>query len=310
MFSKVQRRRVRRAFTAVALTAAIGLLAACAPPPPPYRVIPEEWNGGVQATTVDVPYGSHRMQRADLYVSPGSRGTIVFLHGGGWVAGDKSTGLPSLLLHEVTRGYDVMSINYRLAPSNPFPAAVHDAAQAVRWVRKNGAALGLSPTRIVLAGHSAGANIAALAAYGANGAFPGGALAPVDGALLLAGAYDFANTRVGVFGPNDDWLGRLESPGGWLSRPQGRTAGSPVTWLDAKDPATLAIHGSADPILSIDQSRALQQRSAAVGHSNRLQSFEVTTTAFGDGCRGHVPWCGAPVDMVDRFLDRIRGGQQ
>lgn len=309
MFNNVQTRGVRRAIAGAALTAAIGLLAACAPPPPPYQAIPAEWNGGVRATKVDVPYGSHRMQRADLYVSPGNRGTIVYLHGGGWVAGDKSTGLPSLLLHEVTRGYDVVSINYRLAPSDPFPAAVHDTAQAVRWVRENGATLGLSPTRIVLAGHSAGANIAALAAFGANGAFPGGALAPVDGALLLAGAYDFANARVGGSGTVDDWRGRLEGPGGWLSTPQGRTAGSPVTWLDAKDPATLVIHGGADPILSIDQSRALQRRSAAVGHSSRLQSFEVTTTAFGDRCRSHEPWCGAPVDMVDRFLDGIRGAR-
>lgn len=141
-------------------------------------------------------------------------------------------------------------------------------------------------------------------------ALTGVALTAAIGALLLAGAYDFANTRVGVFGPGDDWLGRLEGPGGWFSRPQGRTAGSPVTWLDAKDPETLVIHGGADPILSIDQSRALQHRSAAVGHGSRLQSFGVTTTAFGAGCRGHVPWCGAPVEMVNRFLDGIRGGQQ
>lgn len=81
---------------------------------------------------------------------------LVYLHGGGWVQGDRDThdGLCRRLAGEA--GRLVVSVDYRLAPEHPFPAAVHDAVAAVRWARALGA-------RIEVGGDSAGGNLAAAA---------------------------------------------------------------------------------------------------------------------------------------------------
>jgi acetyl esterase len=86
---------------------------------------------------------------------------LVFLHGGGWVLGglDSHDGVCRLLA--ATAGVAVLSVAYRLAPENPFPAAVDDAFAAFRWAAANAAALGADPARIAIGGDSAGGNLAA-----------------------------------------------------------------------------------------------------------------------------------------------------
>lgn len=294
-----------RVLAALAFGLVLVTSSACVPAPPPYEAVPLEWTGGVTATQRNVAYGSHPAQRADLYASPGAKGTIVFVHGGGWVAGDKTESFPSALRRQVTRGYDVVSINYRLAPKDPFPGAVHDTATAISWVRDKGARFGLDTSRVILSGHSAGANIAALAAFGANGDFPGGEIPPVHGVILFAGVYDFVGTRTTPFGSPDEWAIRLDGPRGWLRSRPNHAPASPTTWLDRRDPPALVVHGARDAIVSIEQSRALARRATAVGHPSTI--FEVTTDAFGEQCNGHVPWCGMPAATLDRFVDTIKG---
>lgn len=88
---------------------------------------------------------------------------IVFFHGGGWVFGslDSHDGLCRRLCR--LSNCAIVSVNYRLAPENPFPAAVHDAEAAVRWVAGNAASLGFDATRLAVCGDSAGANLATVA---------------------------------------------------------------------------------------------------------------------------------------------------
>lgn len=297
-------RRVRRSLLLAAVAMTLAVSAACAPLPPPYEVIPFDWGNTISPTHRDVAYGSHPRQLADLYLSSGERGTIVFLHGGGWVEGDKANLLPSLLLHELRRGYDLVSIEYRLAPKDPFPAAVEDLAMALEWVREEGAALGLSTQKVVVAGHSAGSTIAALGAFGANEDFPGADLPEVDGAVLFSGVYEFAGTPLSPW-DSDGWHRDLEGPRGWL-RPSGsRSAASAVRWLDAADPETLLVHGGQDPIVLLDQAHALAHRADRVGHGARMRYVEVSSHAFEERCRGHEPWCGTPVATMDDFLDRV-----
>lgn len=93
---------------------------------------------------------------------------ILFLHGGGWVVGDLDTHdtLCRLLAHESAA--TVFALEYRLAPEHPFPAALHDAATALRWLAEQADALAIDMTRLGLAGDSAGGNLAAVLANEAS----------------------------------------------------------------------------------------------------------------------------------------------
>ena len=89
---------------------------------------------------------------------------IVYFHGGGWVIGsrDSHDGLCRSLVDAV--GAVVVSVDYRLAPEDPFPAAVNDAFAAACWVQANAEEIGVDPGRIAVAGDSAGGNLAAVVA--------------------------------------------------------------------------------------------------------------------------------------------------
>jgi acetyl esterase len=89
---------------------------------------------------------------------------VVYYHGGGWTIGDLDVYDAALRDLCALTGALVLSVDYRLAPEHPFPAAVDDGWAALRWARANAAALGIDPSRIAVAGDSAGANLATVAA--------------------------------------------------------------------------------------------------------------------------------------------------
>lgn len=106
-----------------------------------------------------------------VYLPAGAAGgTIVHFHGGGWVTGDLDYADAYCRHLAAAAGREVVSVDYRLAPEHPFPAAVDDALAALRWV---GGAPGLDP-RVVLSGDSSGGNLAAVcAAVAGDGVLPG-----------------------------------------------------------------------------------------------------------------------------------------
>jgi arylformamidase len=125
----------------------------------------------------DLPYAgpeSRALQKLDLFISDeefqGARPIVMLIHGGGWVAGDKSNEnfaepKTSWLMEQ---GYLVASVNYRLAPAAKHPAQVEDVCLAITWMQKHAQRYGGDPARIWLLGHSAGAQLAALAAVDAE----------------------------------------------------------------------------------------------------------------------------------------------
>ena len=112
----------------------------------------------------------------DLYLpaEPVGRPTpvIVFLHGGGWSGGTRTTG-PDFRRYFAQDGFAMASIEYRLTPSIAFPANVEDVRTAVRWLKANAAAHALDPDRICLWGTSAGGHLAAVAALAPRRLFEG-----------------------------------------------------------------------------------------------------------------------------------------
>jgi acetyl esterase/lipase len=89
---------------------------------------------------------------------------VVFLHGGGWALGSIPTYDAPVRALANASGAVVVSVEYRLAPEHRFPAAVDDSLTAVRWAAGQGGELGADPSRLAVAGDSAGGNLAAVCA--------------------------------------------------------------------------------------------------------------------------------------------------
>jgi acetyl esterase len=88
-------------------------------------------------------------------------GTILYMHGGGWMTGDLDTHEGPCRMLTNSSSATVVAIDYRRAPEDPFPAAVRDCDAALDWLIRARGDYGLDPARIVLCGDSAGGNLAA-----------------------------------------------------------------------------------------------------------------------------------------------------
>ena len=153
---------------------------------PPYRDrTPEEVRAGIRAMSLGTappanpaPTADRRIPGAagDIAVrvyrpdAPGPLPVVVFFHGGGFVIGDLDT--HDGICHALATGVPavVVSVDYRLAPEHPFPAAVEDCWAALRWVHANAGGLGADAGRLAVAGDSAGGNLAAVTAVRARDA--------------------------------------------------------------------------------------------------------------------------------------------
>lgn len=138
------------------------------------------------AAPTEVAYGPDPMQTMDVYVSASGeprRGTILYIHGGAWTGGSKGDGTSAeaaataspgfgVVIAELQEGWDVVSIDYRLAtraagPGIRAPELLADVDRAVRFTRRNAATLGLDLSTLVVAGGSAGGHLALVHAQGA-----------------------------------------------------------------------------------------------------------------------------------------------
>jgi acetyl esterase len=127
---------------------------------------------------------------ADIAVpkSAGGYPVVVYLHGGGWVAGSPQSHR-KLGMQFAEAGFLTINVDYRLAPEHPFPAGFDDCVFAIKWASQNASRYKGDPNRIAVGGDSAGGNltaaaVAALAAESFSGAKP-------KAALLIYGVFDF-----------------------------------------------------------------------------------------------------------------------
>jgi acetyl esterase/lipase len=109
-------------------------------------------------THADVSYGPYKRNVLDFWKADGAgaRPLLIYIHGGGWVGGDKQQ-TPAAIRPWLAKGISYAAINYRLTGTDPLPAPVHDAARAVQFLRSKAADWNINKTRFALTGGSAGA---------------------------------------------------------------------------------------------------------------------------------------------------------
>jgi acetyl esterase/lipase len=142
-------------------------------------------------------YGADARHLLDVFAEPPAAGgpprpVLLFLHGGAFIGGERRSGdspfYDNIALWAARHGMVGVNMTYRRAPQHAWPAAQHDLAAALAWLRENIGASGGDPARIVLFGHSAGA--AHVAQYLAHPQFHATAGGVVAGAVLLSGLFD------------------------------------------------------------------------------------------------------------------------
>lgn len=143
----------------------------------------------------DLQYGPDPKQRLDLFVTPRSRATVVFVHGGGFIMGDKGEAeapfYNNVAAWALAQGYSAVNFTYRLAPAHPWPAGPQDLASAVDWLTDELPRHDVDPRHIVLIGQSAGG--AHVAAYLSGQGLPAGRDPGIAGAVMVSGIYDVAS---------------------------------------------------------------------------------------------------------------------
>ncbi|MCP4785571.1 MAG: alpha/beta hydrolase [Fuerstiella sp.] len=113
---------------------------------------------GLQPTHANVSYGPDRMNVVDFWKAEGDgpRPLMVYIHGGGWIGGDKNRS-PAQVQPFLDKGISYAAVNYRLTGQASLPAPVHDAARAIQFLRSKSAEWNIRKDRVALTGGSAGA---------------------------------------------------------------------------------------------------------------------------------------------------------
>jgi arylformamidase len=271
-----------------------------------------------QQRTADIPYVENGDPRQVLDVYTPEKPTaeklpvVFWIHGGGWQTGDKQqVALKPKVLTE--RGYVFVSTNYRLLPDVEMDVLIRDVAQALGWVHRNIAEHGGDPHRILVAGHSAGAQLAAILCtddrYLKEQGVPFDVLrgcVPVDG-----DTYDIpkiiitAELRQTLYGGKMFTFGHRQKFG---NDPEKHVDFSAVTHVtpDKGIPPFLLLYFSGNP----------DTRAQAQILETALKNANVPAKAYGKGDTNHSRLCddlGKPDDPATKefheFLDRCSAGK-
>jgi len=238
---------------------------------------------------------------------------VAFIHGGGWRNGDRKRSINKIRAFAESGNYAAVSIGYRLTGESQWPTQIHDCKAAIRWIRANAEEYGIDPDRIAVWGSSAGGHLVAM--LGTSGDVPA-----MDGSL---GPNKKVSSRVACvvdfYGPTDfltmdktaipESRMRHDAPdspealllGGPIQDiPDKVATANPITYVTPDDPPFLIVHGTMDPLVSINQSELL--------HAALKKAGAISTMITVKG-GGHGQGFGPDVDAaVKNFFDHhLRG---
>jgi alpha-L-fucosidase 2 len=226
---------------------------------------------------------------------PGPFAAVILVHGGGWTAGSKRANFVLPLFPTLDRsGLAWFSIDYRLAPKYPHPAALRDVEQAIRFVKSHAREFRVDPTRLALMGESAGGHLVGLAGVHPQ---PDTAVAAV---VDFYGAFDLEAMVVSKGQASRgfrDFLGVTDLSE--KSRAVLRKA-SPSTYVKAGMPPFLLLHGTEDQAVPYSQSVQFCEQLKLAGNACDLYTVP-------GGIHGVINWEKNPSqhaykDVVIRWL--------
>lgn len=224
---------------------------------------------------------------------------LMFFHGGGWVIGTVDThDLVCRALTEATSS-TVVSVEYRLAPEHPFPAAPDDCTAATKWVAENGAEIGVDGSRLAVCGDSAGGNLSAIVAQDCADGGP-----HISAQALVYPATDFSDpTRPSLMENGEGYL-LTKAAMEWfadhyvpddIARTDVRL--SPILGSLEGQPPAIVFTAEYDPLL--DEGKAYADALSAAGVDVDYSMFEGQVHTFFT----QVGFMDASMDSVNRIAE-------
>jgi acetyl esterase/lipase len=289
------------------------------PPPAHEQPLPAPVDGaGGTRRLLGVPYAAIpgiRPLELDLHLPAGEgpHPVVVFLHGGGWRTGSRHLAGPAYRGQTPTpfervaqAGIAVAAVDYRLSGEATFPAQVHDAKAAVRWLRARAGELGLDPERVAAWGESAGGHLAALLGLVGDASLEGdvgvvGTSSAVSAVVAWYAPSDLAAVPADLgVDPHDPATREAQLLGApAVDVPELAAQASPLSHVSPGAPPFLLLHGGADQLIPCVQSERLYDALVEAGVEAELDIYEDAD---------HM-WLGsaeAPGRALDRTVDVLR----
>lgn len=290
----------KKIVVAAAGVAATLSMVACQVPDPEAGARPIAETYTAPAATLAGRYGTEAHQQYKVFAPAGwshtdRRNLVVFSHGGAWSFGSADE-VESVVMDQVAQGHVVVSIEYELGVSAFEQTA--DIVTAVRWAQANYGRLGVDPTHTFLAGHSAGAHLSLLTAVAPSDLRGGDFWFPVLGVIAVAGPYgvnlaDYAPALVGI--EVQSVLAKVNGCAAARCSQAELDRISPITYIDAADPAVYMVAGDIDDLAPVSHALAVEAAYQSVGQDQRAW-VDVVEGA------GHQPGFGANADYIQKFI--------
>jgi len=228
----------------------------------------------------------------------GKKPCVIVVHGGSWSSGD-SQQLPELNNSLAMKGYNVAAINYRMAPKWQSPAPVEDIKNTLKYLREHADELKIDTDNFVLLGRSAGAQIAALAAYTLHDKSIKG-LVDFYGPMDMVWGYSVPSNPLVM---DSRKVMRNYLGGSYTKVPRNYVASSPIEFVSGQSPPTLIIHGGNDVLVAYEHSRRLDKKLT----ENSIKHFWLKLPWATHGFDFNINGPGGQLSTytVERFLNSV-----
>ena len=233
---------------------------------------------------------------ANVPDGPGPFPTVILVHGGGFVRGDKQSYIKPIFEPLTQAGFTWFTVNYRLAPKFRYPACAEDVERAIRWVKDHAKEYKVDPNRIALVGESAGGHLVSLVGARAKGKTSVAAVvpfyAPHDLEFQVRSRNALGESMEALFGLTEI------NDAAWKTLKDA----SPSTYAHKGMPPYLLIHGTKDPQVPYEQSIQFQAQMKSLGNTCDLLTIPDGGHGMGGWDKDHPEYKPFLVEWLKRTL--------